>query len=128
MLRSKAKLRDSVAVIVRQDFCNSSSAAVAKQLNISDRTMRRHLAMEGVSFQEILNDLRYEQAQLALMTTQLSVNDIARQLGYSDASNFGHAFRQWSGMSPRQFRQQRRNTVSVNLAQPALVGERMASL
>lgn len=128
MLRSKAKLRDRVAIIVRQDFRNSSSAAVAQQLHMSDRTMRRHLAIEGVSFQEILNALRYEQAQLALMMTQLSIQDIARQLGYSDASNFGHAFRQWSGMSPRQFRRQRRNTVSLNLAQPALVGEQASSL
>ncbi len=103
---------EQVALIIRQDFSESSSAAVAQRMSISDRTLRRRLAAEGVSFQDLVNRLRYEQAQKALASTQLSIGDIARFLGYSDTSNFGHAFRQWSGMSPRQFRQ-RENPLSI---------------
>ncbi len=106
MVSGGMSMHDKVVFYVRQDFSDSSSESVARKLSISDRTLRRRLAAEGFSFQEIVSALRYEQAQKALASTQLSIGDIARFLGYSDASNFGHAFRQWSGMSPRQYRKQ----------------------
>ncbi len=106
MVSCGMSMHDKVVFFVQQDFSDSSSESVAQKLNISDRTLRRRLAAEGFSFQEIVSALRYEQAQKALASTQLSIGDIARFLGYSDASNFGHAFRQWSGMSPRQYRKQ----------------------
>jgi len=40
-----------------------------------------------------------------LTETPLSVELIAEQLGYSDASNFAKAFKGWNGMSPSEFRQ-----------------------
>lgn len=103
-MRHEENLRERVAELVRQDFRSSSSAVVAQSLHMSDRTLRRRLAAQGMSYQDILNELRYERARFFLLQTQLSIHEVADRLGYSDASNFGHAFRQWSGMSPRQFR------------------------
>ncbi len=105
MDRRECRLSELVAALVRKDFSSSSAALVARELHVSDRTLRRHLAAEGSSFQEILSSQRFAMAAQLLTATGSSVQDIAMRLGYSDASNFGHAFRQWTGMSPRQYRQ-----------------------
>lgn len=99
-------LEEKVIELVRKDFRASSSVQVAQALHMSDRTLRRRLAALGVSYQDILNRLRYDRAQFLLQNSQCSIHEIASRLGYSDASNFGHAFRQWSNMSPRQYRRQ----------------------
>jgi AraC-like DNA-binding protein len=73
---------------------------------MSAATLNRKLKAEQRSFQQIKDDLRYNKAQRLLRDTTLSVDQIADQLGYSDASNFAKAFKGWSGSSPSQFRQQ----------------------
>ena len=79
---------------------------VANMLFMSAATLNRKLKAEQRSFQQIKDDLRYNKAQRLLRDTTLSVDQIADQLGYSDASNFAKAFKGWSGSSPSQFRQQ----------------------
>lgn len=76
----------------------------AQQLHMSERTLRRKLAAENTSFQEVLNDVRYRIACEYLQSTMLSVADIADLLGFADPSNFRRAFLQWSGESPASFR------------------------
>lgn len=73
----------------------------AQQLGISSRTLRRQLTSEGYSFQGILDDFRYLLAQRYLNSTSMTLEDIAERLGYSDAANFSHAFKRWSGKAPR---------------------------
>ncbi len=70
------------------------------------RTLRRRLAVEQTSFREILDQLRVEVAIKYLRDTQMTVEDIAQALGFSETSNFRHAFRRWKQSSPQQFRQQ----------------------
>lgn len=79
---------------------------VAGMLHMSAATLNRKLKAEQRSFQQIKDDLRYSKAQRLLRDTNLSVDQIADQLGYSDASNFAKAFKAWSGNSPSQYRQQ----------------------
>lgn len=79
---------------------------VANMLFMSAATLNRKLKAEQRSFQQIKDDIRYNKAQRLLRDTTLSVDQIADQLGYSDASNFAKAFKGWSGLSPSQFRQQ----------------------
>ncbi|MGI9288420.1 MAG: helix-turn-helix transcriptional regulator, partial [Pseudomonadales bacterium] len=78
----------------------------AQQLHMSERTLRRKLAAENTSFQEVLNDVRYRIASEYLQSTMLSVADIADLLGFADPSNFRRAFMQWSGLSPAAYRSQ----------------------
>jgi len=79
---------------------------VAGMLFMSAATLNRKLKAEQSSFQQIKDELRYTKAQRLLQDTKLSVDQIADQLGYSDASNFAKAFKNWAGVSPSQFRQQ----------------------
>lgn len=78
----------------------------AQQLHMSERTLRRKLAAENTSFQEVLNDVRYRIASEYLQSTMLTVADIADLLGFADPSNFRRAFMQWSGVSPAAYRSQ----------------------
>ncbi len=78
----------------------------AQQLHMSERTLRRKLAAESTSFQEVLNDVRYRIACEYLQSTALPIADIADLLGFADPSNFRRAFMQWSGVSPAAFRTQ----------------------
>jgi len=79
---------------------------VANMLFMSAATLNRKLKAEQRSFQQIKDELRYSKAQRLLKETTFSVDQIADQLGYSDASNFAKAFKNWSGLSPSQYRQQ----------------------
>lgn len=80
------------------------SAVVAQRLQVSDRTLRRHLAGEGTSFQAVLDDLRFETARELLEVTTLGVGEIAFALSYSTHSAFADAFRRWSGTTPQRWR------------------------
>lgn len=77
---------------------------VAGELKLGVRTLRRMLRREDTSFQEILQEIRQELAEEYLQTN-MSLEAIADRLGYSEAANFSHAFKRWSGVSPRAFRQ-----------------------
>ena len=83
---------------------DTSLAAVSEQLKIPQRTLRRRLLEEGTSFREIGEHLRTQLAVKYLRDTDLSVEDIAFALGFSDAANFRHAFRRWTDKSPNEFR------------------------
>lgn len=78
--------------------------SVANDLHLSPRTLRRRLAELGTSFQMILEQLRRGRAVELLLHSGLSVDQIATELGYLDPSNFGRAFRRWTGQSPRAYR------------------------
>jgi len=66
--------------------------------------LRRRLAEESTSFQEILDEVRFGLATEYLIETLLPLQEISTLLGYSDPGNFTHSFKRWSGMAPRDFR------------------------
>ena len=80
---------------------------VARELNVSGRTLRRRLLCEGHSFQDILNDVRNNLAKTYLGETSLNVAEVGLLLGFEDAANFRRAFRRWNGCSPQYFREVR---------------------
>jgi AraC-like DNA-binding protein len=77
---------------------------VAKNLKMSARTLRRKLREENSSFRQLVNELRRDLALRYLRDTDLTVEDIAETLGFSDAANFRHAFRRWTNTAPHEYR------------------------
>jgi AraC-like DNA-binding protein len=77
---------------------------LAEQMKCSARTLRRHLKDLGCSYQELLDELRFEQAKQMLCEDQLPIYRIAEALGFSETASFRHAFVRWSGVTPSQFR------------------------
>lgn len=84
------------------DFPDLDSAARA--LHISGRSLRRHLATAGTSYQQVLDQVRRSLALQYLGTTHLPLYEIAALLGFSDPSNFRRAFRKWTGRQPSDYR------------------------
>ena len=79
-------------------------AAVAQQLGMSERSFKRHLAEEGTTFGEILERLRQQLASRYLADNRMSSHQIAWLLGYSEPSAFSHAYKRWTGTTPRRAR------------------------
>ena len=78
--------------------------AMAVELGMNERTLRRKLEAENTSYRQILADVRQRLAIEYLRKTQLTNEEIATQLGYSDAANFRHAFMRWTQKHPSDFR------------------------
>ncbi|MGD0737742.1 MAG: AraC family transcriptional regulator [Terracidiphilus sp.] len=81
-----------------------SMEGVARQISTTVRTLNRKLHAEGTSFTQILDDVRCNLASEYLRSTKLSVEDISELVGFSDATNFRHAFRRWTGSTPARYR------------------------
>lgn len=77
--------------------------AIARELAMSPRTLKRRLAEEGASYTALLEERR-KLRSFELLRSDLSVDQVAERLGYSDAANFTRAFRRWTNKTPRQFR------------------------
>lgn len=83
-----------------------SQADVAKQLAMATRTLQRRLADEGVTFSELLDEVRKGRAELLLRQPGLSVQEVAYLLGYSEPRAFHRSFRRWTGASAGAWRRQ----------------------
>lgn len=80
----------------------------SRQLTVSSRTLRRHLALEGASLRQLQEEVREALAEELLVSDDRSVAEIAERLGYSQVSSFTQAFRRWKGVGPREYRQRAR--------------------
>jgi AraC-like DNA-binding protein len=81
-----------------------SAETVAQQLNISRRTLNRQLSVENITYSRLKNEVMIEAAKMMLTKTLYSTEMIAYELGYKDRSNFVHAFKRLTGVTPSQFR------------------------
>jgi AraC-like DNA-binding protein len=77
---------------------------VGRRLGTSSRTLSRRLGKEGAAFAAILDDFRAALAKRYLEDRALPVSEVAWLLGYQEVSSFSHAFRRWTGVTPREFR------------------------
>lgn len=84
-----------------------SLGEVAVALRVSPRTLKRRLAERGTAFSALLAEARRERALPLLRGGELSLEQVAERLGYSDVANFTRAFRQWTGTTPGAFRRAR---------------------
>ena len=84
---------------------HSSIETAAGKLAMSPRTLQRHLAKESLNYQTILNGTRKELAQHYLNNSAISTGEISYLLGYQDSNSFLRAFKDWTGMTPGEFRQ-----------------------
>lgn len=77
----------------------------AMALKVSESTLKRRLLEEGSSYQLVLDGVREDQARQLLQQTSLSIQQISESLGFSNRSAFARSFRNWTGLSPLQYRQ-----------------------
>jgi AraC-like DNA-binding protein len=105
-LVDRRRARTGVAGLVRDELVRSPAGmpdvdAVAARLSVSERTLRRRLAVEGTSYRTLVDEVREALAEELLATGSLSVEQVARRLGYAETASFTHAFTRWKGEPPR---------------------------
>ena len=116
-LVQRRSARTGIAAEVRERLLPGSGAtgittpppieAVARELNMSVRTLRRRLTEAGTSYRALLDEVRRALAQEMLSGTPLTIDDIAIRLGYAEATPFIHAFKRWTGTTPAAYRRDR---------------------
>lgn len=81
-----------------------SIETTSRKVGVSKRTLQRRLNEHSLTFHDLLGTVRARQAQELLTASELPIAEIAWRMGYADATGFSHAFRRWTGLSPRAFR------------------------
>ncbi|MFA0058009.1 helix-turn-helix domain-containing protein [Vibrio echinoideorum] len=76
----------------------------ATMLGMTKRTLQRNLKSENIFFKKAKEQVREEKAKQLLKETDLSVQEISWQVGYSDLSNFNRAFKGWVGITAPEYR------------------------
>jgi AraC-like DNA-binding protein len=104
--RSRQTLGDQVKSSLKRLLAGQRPTihSVARQLNLSARTLQRRLAEGGVTFQQMLDEARRELAHHYLGQSSVALNETAYLLGYEDPNSFFRAFHDWEGTSPGRWR------------------------
>jgi AraC-like DNA-binding protein len=90
----------------------TSGNEIAGRLSLARRTLHRRLADRGTSFQELLNEARFEASKQLLSETHLPIGDIASIVGFAETSVFTRAFSQWTSTTPSNWRRMNSGTKS----------------
>ena len=95
---------DQIVQYIGEHFDTVTLAELAEHFSYHPNYISTLLTKElGKSFSELVLEQRMERAAAVLRGTQLPVSEIAELLGYRNTSNFYKAFREYYGMSPREF-------------------------
>ncbi|RPI79722.1 MAG: AraC family transcriptional regulator [Desulfobacteraceae bacterium] len=81
--------------------------ATARELALSPRHLQNKLSAEGATFQALLDQVRLEIAQRSLRRPDTTICDVAFLLGFAEQSAFDRAFKRWTGLTPRAYRDKR---------------------
>jgi AraC-like DNA-binding protein len=96
------RVRRLLRIMITSPDC--SLAAVALRVGAHERTLKRHLADAGTTFQALRDEVRHEAACQLLGNTRAAIGEVATIVGYSDPSSFTRAFQRWSGVAPLDWR------------------------
>tara|TARA_B110000977_G_scaffold196604_1_gene277299 strand:- start:1413 stop:2471 length:1059 start_codon:yes stop_codon:yes gene_type:complete len=105
--RQGGLVEDVRRIIINKPGQMAQPEEIAGQLNMSYRTLRRRLNAEGLSFKQIHKEVVMGLATAYLRQTDLSTQEIAFLVGYSEVANFHRAFKTWFNQTPGAYRQGR---------------------
>jgi AraC-like DNA-binding protein len=100
------RLQRSLRILLVDDA--ASKEFVAQHFAMHRRTLERRLNARGITFQAVLDEVRFEVARQLLHDTQLAIANIAGAIGFEEASSFTRAFTRWAGVSPTKWRSAQR--------------------
>ncbi len=114
-------IADRVRDLVQQRYMTDWTVeSLAKELRLSVRTMRQMFRQRyHQSVMEFLEEVRVARARELLATTDLSIQQIAAEVGYHDPHYFGRVFREHVEQSPREFRSAQRREPPDESLSPA---------
>ncbi|BFM15428.1 AraC family transcriptional regulator [Maricurvus nonylphenolicus] len=77
---------------------------IAFSMNTSLRSLQRKLSEQGLTYEQVLEDVRRDLAQKYMAQPHLSIGEISYLLGFGSQTNFARAFKSWMGVTPREYR------------------------
>jgi len=80
---------------------------VAEEFGISGRTLQRNLAAENTSFNQLVKDIQKIMTFNYLEAKELSIDEIAYLVGYTETSSFYRAFKKWTGKTVSQYQKEK---------------------
>ena len=101
------RIIESAIKYLDDNFTNPSISleTVSEELNISVSYLSMLLSkLKGITFNKYLIKVRMEKAKELLKFTNEKVINIATQCGYNEVYYFSHSFKKFTGMSPKEFR------------------------
>ncbi|MGB4342654.1 MAG: AraC family transcriptional regulator [Moraxellaceae bacterium] len=101
-------LPEQIRAIISKEYGNTfpDFAQVCEQLSMTPQTLRRRLKEENTSYQEIKDSIRQDASLYYLGKEELSIDEIALMMGFSEASSFHRAFKKWTGRTPASYRRE----------------------
>lgn len=99
---------DDVRMAIMRAMCGErpSIERVARDLGVSTRTLQRRLGEAGLTYQELLDEVRKTAARRLLAKTNLEPTDVAFLLGFEEPNSFHRSFTSWEGLTPGRWRGQ----------------------
>jgi AraC-like DNA-binding protein len=104
--RAQSGLLQQVYRALRRAMLHGKTSGddVAQMLSMHRRALNRKLTREGTTFQNVLDDVRFEVASELLGSSHIALDDIAAALGYAGVSPFMRAFHRWTGTTAGKWR------------------------
>ncbi|GAA1929452.1 AraC family transcriptional regulator [Streptomyces durmitorensis] len=102
------QVRRALARALRTSPRLPSLGEIAARLAVSPATLRRRLAQESTSYQQLKDAVRRDAAIAGLAEGTEPIADLAARLGFSEDTAFHRAFRRWTGTTPGAYRYENR--------------------
>ena len=101
------RIRTAICAAMEIDGRVPRLKQIAALEGVSERTLVRTLAAQGIRFHQLVEEERKMKAAELIGNSTVSLTEIARLLGFTDMSSFGRSYRQWFGITPGQARSRR---------------------
>lgn len=113
--RDSSLKRQVKGLLEVKNYKNITKEEAAKTLNMSSRTLSRHLKKSGTNWRNYCSQLRMDKAKFLLLESNKSLELISVEIGFSSSSAFSSAFSRIVGKSPMEFRELNRLRFDSNL-------------
>lgn len=112
--KQPASTSAAIKSLIGTDFHSGmpSFESVAESMHMSPSTLRRYLRKENTSYQQIKDESRRRMAVELLCISNMKIADVGEQLGFTDTSSFVRSFRNWTGMTPKAFKENSANVTN----------------
>lgn len=97
-------LKEKITKLIFNDISKKWRLSdIADEMHVSEISIRKRLDLESINFNQLVLDARMNLAIKLLLKNDKQVTDISNYLGYSSVSYFIKIFKNYYGITPKQF-------------------------